>query len=102
MRARVKIETDAPYRALVVQEEAVQSDLRRRFVWIIRDNKAERVEVKLGETVAPGMRDVVEGIDREDLVVVRGVQSLRPGLPVEFVKVDMPGNRDGLKVVLQP
>ena len=102
MRARVKIETDAPYRALVVQEEAVQSDLRRRFVWIIREGKAERVEVKLGETVAPGMRDVVEGIDREDLVVVRGVQSLRPGLPVEFVKVNMPGNRDGLKVVLQP
>jgi multidrug efflux pump subunit AcrA (membrane-fusion protein) len=98
----VKIETDAPYRALVVNEEAVQSDLRRRFVWIIRDNKAERVEVKLGETVAPGMRDVVEGIDREDLVVVRGVQFLRPGLPVELVQVDMPGSRDGLKVLLQP
>lgn len=101
MRARVKIETDAPYRALVVHEEAVQSDLRRRFLWIIREGKAERVEVKLGETVAPGMRDVVEGIEQNDLVVVRGVQFLRPGLPVDFVKVEMPGSRDGMKVVSQ-
>ncbi len=99
MRARVKIETDTPYRALVVNEEAILSDLRRRFVWVVREGKAERREVKLGETVAPGMRDVIEGISKEDAVVVRGIQFLRPGMPVDVREIDMPGERSGGGVV---
>lgn len=98
MRARVKIETDTPYRALVVNEESIVSDLRRRFVWVVREGKAERVEVKLGETIAPGMRDVVEGIGKDDAVVVRGIQFLRPGMPIEFRETEMPGERAGLRV----
>ena len=99
MRARVKIETDTPYRALVVNEEAILSDLRRRFVWVVREGKAERREVKLGETVAPGMRDVIEGISKEDAVVVRGIQFLRPGMPVDVREIEMPGERSGGGVV---
>ena len=99
MRARVKIETDTPYRALVVNEEAILSDLRRRFVWVVREGKAERREVKLGETVAPGMRDVIEGINKEDAVVVRGIQFLRSGMPVDVREIDMPGARSGGGVV---
>jgi len=98
MRARVKIETDTPYRALVVNEEAILSDLRRRFVWVVREGKAERVEVKLGETVAPGMRDVIEGISKDDAVVVRGIQFLRPGMPIDVREIEMPGERSGLGV----
>jgi hypothetical protein len=95
----VKIETDTPYRALVVNEEAILSDLRRRFVWVVREGKAERREVKLGETVAPGMRDVIEGISKEDAVVVRGIQFLRPGMPVDVREIEMPGERSGGGVV---
>lgn len=91
MRARVKIETDVPYTALAVNEEAVLSDLRRRFVWVVKNGKAERVEVRVGESVAPGLRDIVEGISKEDLIVVRGIQFLRPGMPVESTETEMPG-----------
>jgi len=91
MRARVKIETDVPYRALAVNEEAVLSDLRRRFVWVVKNGKAERVEVRVGESVAPGLRDIVEGISKEDLIVVKGIQFLRPGMPVETTETEMPG-----------
>lgn len=99
MRARVKIETDTQYRALVVNEEAILSDLRRRFVWVVREGKAERIEVKLGETVAPGMRDVIEGISKDDAVVVRGIQFLRPGMPIDIREIGMPGESSGLGVV---
>lgn len=89
MRARVRLVTDRPYQGLLVREEAIVTDLRRKFLWVLRDGKAERVEVMLGNPAGGNLRDVVEGLTAEDVVVVRGIQRLRPGSPVEGAEVPM-------------
>ena len=89
MRARVRLVTDRPYKALLVREDSVVTDLRRKFLWVLRDGKAERVEVQLGNPAGNNLRDVVEGLREDDQVVVRGIQRLRPGAPVEAVEVSM-------------
>lgn len=89
MRARVRLVTDRPYQALLVREEAIVTDLRRKFLWVLRDGKAERVEVVLGNPAGNNLRDVVEGLRADDQVVVRGIQRLRPGVPVEATGVPM-------------
>lgn len=97
MRARVRLVTDRPYQALLVREEAIVTDLRRKFLWVLRDGKAERVEVMLGNPAGGNLRDVVEGLKPDDVVVVRGIQRLRPGSPVEGMEVPMgetPSNPD--------
>lgn len=89
MRARVRLVTDRPYQALLVREEAIVTDLRRKFLWVLRDGQAERVEVVLGNPAGNNLRDVVEGLRADDQVVVRGIQRLRPGVPVEATGVPM-------------
>ena len=81
MRARVKIETDTPYRALVVNEEAILSDLRRRFVWVVREGKAERREVKLGDRHDERV-EVVEGLREGDVLALTDVDNLVDGMKV--------------------
>jgi hypothetical protein len=65
------------------------TDLRRKFLWVLRDGKAERVEVMLGNSAGGNLRDVLEGLKPDDVVVVRGIQRLRPGAPVESAEVPM-------------
>jgi multidrug efflux system membrane fusion protein len=89
MRTRVRVVTDRPYQALLVREEAIVTDLRRKFLWVLRDGKAERVEVMLGNSAGGNLRDVLEGLKPDDVVVVRGIQRLRPGAPVESAEVPM-------------
>ncbi len=89
MRARVRLVTDRPYQAMLVREEAIVTDLRRKFLWVLRDGKAERVEVVLGNPAGNNLRDVLEGLRADDQVVVRGIQRLRPGAPVEASEISM-------------
>ena len=89
MRARVRIVTEQPYQALLVREDAIVTDLRRKFLWVLRDGKAERVEVMLGNPAAENLRDIIEGIRPDDMVVIRGIQRLRPGAPVDAAEVSM-------------
>jgi RND family efflux transporter MFP subunit len=54
------------------------------FVWTIRDGKAERVAVRV--VARSGGRILVEGELRErDVVVIEGLQRLRPGVAVEVL-----------------
>jgi len=89
MRARVRIVTEQPYQSLLVREDAIVTDLRRKFLWVLRDGKAERVEVMLGNPAAENLRDIIEGIRPDDVVVIRGIQRLRPGAPVDAAEVSM-------------
>lgn len=70
-----------------VHELALQWRKGISYVWQVRDQKAEKVPVRsvkrLNSTI------LIEGeISKDDLVVVEGVQRLRPGRPVQFSMPD--------------
>jgi len=71
--------------ATTVHKDAILRDDGRPFVYLIEQNRVQRRNVTLGESV--GQRFVVAGGLREgDRVVVRGNEQLRDGQPVRVVE----------------
>lgn len=71
--------------ALMVPEEALDPVGERAFVFVVRDNRAQRMEVTLGQRIA-GEVEVVRGVTRTDQVVVRGIQRLRNNAAVRVTE----------------
>ncbi len=67
--------------AVLVPEEALVGESTRQFVFVVRDEKAERREVKLGQRLQ-GEVEIASGLAAGDLVIVRGVQKVRNGQQV--------------------
>ena len=66
--------------ALLVSERAVGTDQDKRFVFVVgADDKAIWREVTLGGT-ANGRRIVAAGLEPGELIVVNGLQRVRPGV----------------------
>jgi membrane fusion protein (multidrug efflux system) len=71
--------------ALMVPEEALDPVGERAFVFVIRENRARRVEVTLGKRLS-GEVEVVRGVHATDQVVVRGLQRLRNDAQVRITE----------------
>jgi membrane fusion protein (multidrug efflux system) len=81
----VELEMERRDDALLIAEEALDPIGDRNYVYVIRDNRARRVEVRLGQRL-PGEVEVLTGIRPGEQVVVRGVQRLRNDAPVHVVE----------------
>jgi membrane fusion protein (multidrug efflux system) len=81
----VEIELERRDNALLVAEEALDPLGDRNFVYVIRENRARRVEVRLGQRL-PGEVEVLSGLRDGEQVVVRGIQRLRNDAPVRVVE----------------
>ena len=76
------LEVTASENATVVPEEAVVSEGLRQLVYVIGpDNKVERRVIQIGQRQASRI-EVVEGLKPGETIVVRGLQRVRPGAPV--------------------
>jgi membrane fusion protein (multidrug efflux system) len=64
--------------AIVVPEEAIVSEGLRHIVYVVKDNKAERRVITLGQRQG-GKAEVVDGLKAGETIVVLGVQRVRPG-----------------------
>jgi len=75
----VVVERGAPQAALVVPQAAVQLDQAGRYVLVVDASK--KVELRRVTTGVEEGRDVVvtEGLKEGELVIVEGVQKVRPG-----------------------
>ena len=71
--------------ALLMPEEAIDPLGDRSFVYVIRDNRAKRVEVRLGQRLR-GEVEVLSGVEAGEPVVVRGIQRLRNDAPVRITE----------------
>jgi RND family efflux transporter MFP subunit len=86
---RVRVPFGKPHKALLVSERAIVSEQRQKYLWTVgQDNKVQRRDVKLGAiqklaTIQNEMRVIESGIEAGDLVVVKGIQRVRPGTPVQ-------------------
>jgi membrane fusion protein, multidrug efflux system len=88
--ARVKLSDEARSRAaVVVADRAIGTDQSKRFVLVVgEDGKAQYREVKLGRAVE-GLRVIEEGLKPGELIVVNGLQRVRPGSVVTAQVVPM-------------
>jgi RND family efflux transporter MFP subunit len=95
MFARVKLIGSGQYNALLINDSAVGTDQSVKFVLKVgADSKVEYAPVKLGPLV-DGLRVVREGLKAEDLILVKGLQQVRPGMPVSPQLVAMGEPRRG-------
>jgi len=82
MFARVKLIGSAEYNALLINDSAVGTDQSVKFVLKVgADSKVEYTPVKLGPLI-DGLRVVREGLKAGDTILVKGLQQVRPGMPV--------------------
>lgn len=87
--ARVKLIGSAKYDAILVNDSAVGTDQNVRYVFALdKDNKVQYRPVKLGP-LADGLRVVRQGLQPGELVVVNGLQRVRPGIQVAPERVAM-------------
>lgn len=68
--------------AVLIPESAVLREGARSDVFLIREGRAWRTRVELGERV-PGVVEVVRGVDAGDRVVTQGLQRVRDGVLVD-------------------
>lgn len=78
----VFLEGVKPVEVLAVPRAAILSDQRGDYVYLLdKDSKAQRQDVKLGQST-PTTASVESGLKVGDLVIVEGLQRVRPGQPV--------------------
>ncbi len=90
--ARIKL-TSGTLHAVLVPERAIGTDQSKRFVWVVGDDKLPQFrQITLG-SLNNGMRVVAQGLQAGELVVVSGLQRIRPNSPVnpELLSVDAQG-----------
>jgi membrane fusion protein (multidrug efflux system) len=81
MFARVNLITSTKQDALVVPEEALVPQGTEQFLFRVVDNKAERVKVQTGQR-RDGKVEIVNGVEKDDLIVIAGQSRLREGSQV--------------------
>ncbi|MCS6892335.1 MAG: efflux RND transporter periplasmic adaptor subunit [Rhodovarius sp.] len=86
MFLNVQIVLETREQALLVPEEALDPVGDRNFLYVVRQGRAARQEVQVGQRLA-GEVEITRGIEPTDQVVVRGLQRLRPNAPVRVTEV---------------
>lgn len=80
--ARLKLVGSGTYSAVLINDEAVGTDLGKKFVLVMdADNKSAYRAVELGPKIE-GLRIVRSGLNKDDTIIVKGLQRVRPGSPV--------------------
>jgi membrane fusion protein, multidrug efflux system len=78
---RVALQSATPQDQVVVPQAALIADQQGPYVFLVQDGKAAIRRIKLGGESGPNAI-VASGLDGGEQVIVEGLQSLRPGVPV--------------------
>jgi membrane fusion protein (multidrug efflux system) len=88
---RVILQDTQLLEGLFIPQAAVQADQQGSFVLIVdAGNTVARRNVELGSRIDDKVR-VKHGVEEGDRVIVRGLQQVRPGMPVQVRSLDTPG-----------
>ena len=79
--ARLKLVGSGTYSAVLINDEAVGTDLGKKFVLVMDGDKPAYRSVELGPKIE-GLRIVRSGLNKDDTIIVKGLQRVRPGSPV--------------------
>jgi len=87
--ARLQLLGSGKYQAVLINDRAVATDQDRKYVMVVnKDNILEYRAIKLGRVI-DGLRVVREGLKPGEVIVVNGLQRVRPGMPVQTTTVPM-------------
>ena len=65
----------------MVPASVVQTGAESRYLWTVRDGRAQKTPVKVGGFSGNGVI-ITEGLDEGDLVIVEGYQKVSSGMKV--------------------
>ena len=89
---RIRLPVKEAYSAILISDEAIQSDQERKYVWVINaKNEAEYRSVKIGQAIKQLRviyppekgKEGKEGLALGERVVIAGMQRVRSGLLVD-------------------
>jgi membrane fusion protein, multidrug efflux system len=87
--ARMQLVTPSRYSAALVDDRAIGTDLSKRFVFVVDEQGVVQYRpVETGRLV-DGLRVVENGLVAGEVVVVNGLQRVRPGVTVAETRVAM-------------
>jgi membrane fusion protein, multidrug efflux system len=87
--ARIRLQGGGVHGGCLAKDEAVVTDLNQKYVFVLgKNNTLAYRSVKLGP-MAEGLRVVRDGLHEGDVIVVNGLQRVRPGAAVTPKKVSM-------------
>jgi multidrug efflux system membrane fusion protein len=101
--ARVRLVGGEDRDSVLIEDRAVGTDLSKQFVLTLSgNNHIEYRLVQLGPEIN-GLRVVKQGLAPGEIIVVNGLQHVRPGQTVAPTRVAMASNSSGLaEVAVQP
>lgn len=86
----VEIVLSSRSNVMLVPEHAVVPEGRSNYVFRVRGDRVERVEVHIGQRRV-GEVEIVAGLDPSDTIVTSGIQRLRPGSPIRILNAPAGG-----------
>lgn len=89
MHVRMELASD---NVVTVPEEAIVAEADASYVFIVDGEKVERRRIKVGRREV-GYAEITEGLTMGALVVTRGVNKLRDGMPVTLVEPEQGANQ---------
>ncbi len=88
--ARVRVPIGQAHRALLVTDRALETDQGQKILYIVnRKNEVESRPVLVG-ALRGGLRAIDGGLERDERVIVSGLQQVRPGVTVAPKLLEMP------------
>ena len=97
--ARVRLIGGEDHDSVLIEDRAVGTDLSKKFVLTLtKDNHIEYRLVELGPEIN-GLRVVTQGLAPNEVIVVNGLQHVRPGQAVAATRVAMSDAAGGLTQV---
>jgi multidrug efflux system membrane fusion protein len=87
--ARMQLVSPKRLRAALVDDRAIGTDLGKRFVFVVDEHGVVQYRPVATGRLVDGLRVVTSGLAAGDVVIVNGVQRVRPGVTVGQTRVAM-------------
>ena len=87
--ARIRLVSPQQFTAAFVDDRAVGTDLGRKFVFVVDSGNVVRYRAVETGRLIDGLRVVSSGLTADDIVIVNGLQRVRPGVTVAATQVAM-------------
>jgi membrane fusion protein, multidrug efflux system len=103
MFVKVQLPVKKPSPKLLVSERALGSDQGRKFVMVVEaPNTVKSVPITVGSLQDDGLRVVETGLSQDDMVIVSGLQFVRPKSQVKMEEVPMVGSKKSVDGATAP
>jgi multidrug efflux system membrane fusion protein len=96
--ARIKLVGSASYQGILIDDKAIGTDLNNKYVLVVDQNSAVQYRaVELGEKLN-GLRIIKSGLSADEIVVINGLQRVRPGTQAVIKLVEMTDKKNLLSL----